>query len=434
MQGSGNTLTIKGTNNLSITSATSASAVINVGDGTTIQGADLSVNFYDNGTAALANLNITNNRDAESGNLTGAAIGSDARGSGGNINFGAGVNVTVDYTGTGAGIGSGAGGTIGDIQIGNRAGMITVVNHSEYYCDEVWVDEDGNVYGENDWDGGNAIGYGMGGTSGNIKVGEYAGFSVNCYGAFPAIIAANTHSNPVAPIVDRTATIYVYFEGREYSYNVCNLQDNLNLDLNNSVTEPTGEITAAENSSGTATDSEISTETTEISIQAPPLVIHTGTRANQSISITLNDMHTKYLKGEVPSAADLERLNELQRDMDEYKAYEELLEKVKTLTLDDLNLSTRENANIAIRLVDGALEYSLNEATNIGACLQRLEYTQSNIVTAEENTQAAESTIRDADMAREITNYTKNNVLSQAAQAVLAQANQNSGNVINLLQ
>ncbi len=64
----------------------------------------------------------------------------------------------------------------------------------------------------------------------------------------------------------------------------------------------------------------------------------------------------------------------------------------------------------------------------------RLEYTSANIVTGSENTQASMSTMRDADMAMEMTEYTKNNVLLQAAQSMLAQANQNSSSVLSLLQ
>ncbi len=64
----------------------------------------------------------------------------------------------------------------------------------------------------------------------------------------------------------------------------------------------------------------------------------------------------------------------------------------------------------------------------------RLKYTSNNLVVASENVQASESTIRDADMAKEMTAYTKNNVLTQAAQAMLAQANQNSSTVLSLLK
>ena len=60
--------------------------------------------------------------------------------------------------------------------------------------------------------------------------------------------------------------------------------------------------------------------------------------------------------------------------------------------------------------------------------------TENNIVTSREATQISESTIRDADMAKEMTEYTKANVLMQAAQSMLAQANQNSSSVLSLLQ
>ena len=63
-----------------------------------------------------------------------------------------------------------------------------------------------------------------------------------------------------------------------------------------------------------------------------------------------------------------------------------------------------------------------------------MEYTEANVTSESENVQAAESTMRDADMAKEMTEYTKNNVLSQAAQSMLAQANQNLSGVLSLLQ
>jgi len=94
----------------------------------------------------------------------------------------------------------------------------------------------------------------------------------------------------------------------------------------------------------------------------------------------------------------------------------------------------KENANAAINVFNNAIEMALDQSTSIGAVLSRLEYTSANLTTASENVQASESTIRDADMAKEMTEYTKNNVLMQAAQAMLAQANQSSSSVISLLQ
>lgn len=99
-----------------------------------------------------------------------------------------------------------------------------------------------------------------------------------------------------------------------------------------------------------------------------------------------------------------------------------------------LNVGTREKANAAITVLDNAIQKALDQQTSIGAAESRLDYTASNLTTASENVTNAESTIRDADMAKEMTEYTKNNVLMQAAQSMLAQANQNSSNVLSLLQ
>ena len=99
-----------------------------------------------------------------------------------------------------------------------------------------------------------------------------------------------------------------------------------------------------------------------------------------------------------------------------------------------VSVGTREKANAAINTFDSAIQKALDQQTTIGAAMSRLEYTQSNLTTASENVTAAESTIRDADMAKEMTEYTKNNVLMQAAQSMLSQANQSSSNALSLLQ
>ena len=99
-----------------------------------------------------------------------------------------------------------------------------------------------------------------------------------------------------------------------------------------------------------------------------------------------------------------------------------------------LSVTTKEKANAAINVIENAITKALDQATTIGAIEARLEFTSANLTTSSENVQASESTIRDADMAKEMTNYTKNNVLLQSAQAMLAQANQNSSAVLSLLQ
>ena len=99
-----------------------------------------------------------------------------------------------------------------------------------------------------------------------------------------------------------------------------------------------------------------------------------------------------------------------------------------------LNISTQVKSNAAINVLDNALQKALDQQTTLGSVQSRLEYTSSNLTTSSTNVQSAESTIRDADMAKEMTEYTKNNVLMQAAQSMLAQANQSSSSVLSLLQ
>ena len=99
-----------------------------------------------------------------------------------------------------------------------------------------------------------------------------------------------------------------------------------------------------------------------------------------------------------------------------------------------LKVTTQIKAEAAISQLDKSINRALNQITTIGAVTSRMEYTRANLTTASENTVSAESVIRDADMAKEMTEYTKNNVLLQAAQSMLAQANQNSSGVLSLLQ
>ena len=99
-----------------------------------------------------------------------------------------------------------------------------------------------------------------------------------------------------------------------------------------------------------------------------------------------------------------------------------------------LSVETQKKATAAITVIDRAISKALNQQTTIGAIQSRLDFTASNIITAHENVTASESTIRDSDMAQTFTAYTKANVLMQTAQAMLAQANQNSSSVLSLLQ
>lgn len=95
---------------------------------------------------------------------------------------------------------------------------------------------------------------------------------------------------------------------------------------------------------------------------------------------------------------------------------------------------TGKGAQEAIGLIDTALQTALDAQTDVGALEMRLGYIGDNLTTMNENLQAADSTFRDADMAKEMTAYMKYAVLSQASQYMLAQASQNAYQVLNLLQ
>lgn len=103
------------------------------------------------------------------------------------------------------------------------------------------------------------------------------------------------------------------------------------------------------------------------------------------------------------------------------------------LGIEDLSVETDSSASSAISSFESAIEQVSAARSYFGAMQNRLEHTISNLTNAEENLMAAESRIRDLDMAKEMMNFQKNNILSQAAQAMLAQANQQPQGILQLL-
>lgn len=104
------------------------------------------------------------------------------------------------------------------------------------------------------------------------------------------------------------------------------------------------------------------------------------------------------------------------------------------LGIDEINVLNHEDANMAIFKLDKAINDISSTRAKLGATQNRLEHTINNLQVTHENLSSAESRIRDADMALEMTEFTKNNILNQAAQAMLAQANQLPQGVLQLLQ
>lgn len=139
-------------------------------------------------------------------------------------------------------------------------------------------------------------------------------------------------------------------------------------------------------------------EERHLQAKGQPLIIHTGAKANQNLAVHINSMH--------PIA----------------------------MGLNGTKIHPRDNAIAALDTLDKALEYALNEVTRMGAYRSRLSQTESTLTTNHENTTASMSAIADADIAKLMTQYTKDSVLTQSAQLMLAQANQTSSSVLSLLQ
>ncbi len=101
---------------------------------------------------------------------------------------------------------------------------------------------------------------------------------------------------------------------------------------------------------------------------------------------------------------------------------------------EQINIASADQANAAIGTVDEALKNIAKQRADLGAYQNRFEMASNGIAIAAENLQASESRIRDTDMAAEIVEYTKNQILTQSGTAMLAQANAQSPNVLALLR
>ena len=134
------------------------------------------------------------------------------------------------------------------------------------------------------------------------------------------------------------------------------------------------------------------------------LTFHIGANKDQNVKFQVADMGATYLK--VNGATDEEAVS----------------------------ISTQDDANVAIEIVNNALERVSEERANLGALQNRLEHTINNLRVSGENLQSAESRIRDADMANEMVSLNKDKIISQSGTAMLAQANAKSQSVLQLLQ
>lgn len=158
-----------------------------------------------------------------------------------------------------------------------------------------------------------------------------------------------------------------------------------------------------------------------------------GANTAQSLTVEINDMRSAALKivGDEASG----KVTAKNGAVATYRASKEVTDGTTNTNVEySLDVSTHEKATAAISVLNDAIESVSAERSRLGAYQNRLEHTISNLGTSSENLTSAESRIRDVDMAKEMMNFSKNNILSQAAQAMLAQANQQPQGVLQLLR
>jgi flagellin len=150
---------------------------------------------------------------------------------------------------------------------------------------------------------------------------------------------------------------------------------------------------------------------------AASLTFHIGANADQNITLDIKAMDAKSL-----GVAGTDAGNVAATGTD------------KAATTTGISVSTQSDANTAITSIQSAIDKVSTERSNLGSYQNRLDHSINNLNTSSENLSAAESRIRDVDMAKEMMEQTKNSILSQASQAMLSQANQQPQQVLQLLR
>lgn len=181
-----------------------------------------------------------------------------------------------------------------------------------------------------------------------------------------------------------------------------------------------------------------STKTEGTDAKNDALKFQIGANAGQSMSVDISDMRASALQISSSTAGATKTVeNSLGEEITAY--YKSNEATVTNGTNNEgaeysLDISTADKATAAIAVLDESISKVSAERSKLGAYQNRLDHTINNLSTSSENLTAAESRIRDVDMAKEMMNQTKNSILGQAAQAMLAQANQQPQGVLQLLR
>ena len=156
------------------------------------------------------------------------------------------------------------------------------------------------------------------------------------------------------------------------------------------------------------------------------LEVAKGTNANESASFTESTAVNGSISFSLHVGADSAEDNKIVVNIDSMSA--------AGIGVKGLKVDTEDDATAAIDRIAEAVQKVSSQRSTLGAVQNRLEHTIANLDNVVENTTSAESRIRDTDMAQEMVNYSKNNILAQAGQSMLAQANQSNQGVLSLLQ
>jgi len=158
-----------------------------------------------------------------------------------------------------------------------------------------------------------------------------------------------------------------------------------------------------------------------------------GANKDQNLSLAIGDMRAKAL-GITSKTSGSSTVTEIDTDVVDVAYGSANTVENGSETEYVIDVTSKDSANKAVEVINNAIEIVSKERSKLGAYQNRLEHTINNLGTSSENLTAAESRIRDVDMAKEMMEFTKNNILSQAAQAMLAQANQQPQGVLQLLR
>ena len=231
----------------------------------------------------------------------------------------------------------------------------------------------------------------------------------------------------------------------KFEFNLDNLANGQKLNIDGSEVEITNAEVAGGNALETAIKGKIGNDY-EVNVTNKKVVITQKNASDkENIRVTLNGSAVKVKVEEKGVSAKAEEVSEGKAHVQVGANAKQSMSieigdmRAEALGIKDdagnsLSVKSAEDANKAIEAFDAALNAVSSQRANLGAVQNRLEYTISNLDNTAENLTSAESTLRDVDMASEMMEYSKNNILNQAAQAMISQANQQPQNVLQLLR